>query len=59
MLRYFTHIADARLAAVYASSREQCVYHIDCTDSGLFYLSDWYTAQTVATYSNGKELLNA
>lgn len=54
-LRYFSSLSDARLAARYASIRDDDTYHIDRTDSGCFYLSTHFTSQTILTYSYGIE----
>lgn len=55
MLRYFASLVDAKRAARYLSIRDDAVTHIDRTPSGLFYISDWFTAQTILSYERGIE----
>lgn len=55
MLRYFAFLSDAKRAARYLSIRDDHVTHIDRTSSGLFYISDYFTPQTILSYERGIE----
>lgn len=54
-IRYHAHLSDAREIARQQSITDDCVYHVDSTGSGLYYISDWYTCQTLLSYEYGIE----
>lgn len=55
MLRYHASFENACGTARCVSLSDHCAMHVDKTDSGLFYISDWFTAQTITSFHSGIE----